>query len=815
MRIKWIIATTFVLVLSTIVVSAINYAHLEASNYNESAQRLREMSHKIQERARPEYGNETLKALPPNVHIGPFYRLDDRVEEAKVLAEPIRPEGLEASDTIFSYDFDEEGGLHSAKGRSSLEWQDGTLVIQQDETDYLINQEPIEIPKDQVGEIIIRAKAEKGKYMRLAWGKEDQLPKRWSWANRSLDIPISADNKFHTYFINAANVLRRNLETGDIIRTLLLKPSDRDGDRVEIDFIRFISKHSKYIRSPRGVTYETVAKEMRQVLYMLPAQTLDYGLTVPKKSPTLDFGCAVLFEGKPIQFTVTITDGQETISLHNQSIATTSQWHDVRLNLEPWAGKEIRLSIAVDGSKDNVALWSNPIVFSQTKKPFNIIILIEDALRGDHLSTYGYKLPTSPGKDRLSEKSMVFLNAISQATKTRPSVPSMMTSLMPTATGVWHWADVLNNAYLTLAEIMRSQGFSTASFIQNGNVGPYAGLHQGFSTLVDYELWGAETESLLGTHVMTWLDRNRDRNFFLYLHVADPHGQYDPPSPYDAWYQELAPGKTPQEPRKSVDPDWVNKPTVEGRRSLYDGEILHNDTIISGFIEKLKKLGIYEQTLLILTSDHGEHLGERGDWEHHPPGYLNVTHVPLMLVYPEQYKQGQKIEERVQLLDVMPTVLELAQVERQHFLLQGDSLVDLIEGGGQTDWRNRIVVSEEPMEMDKSRPWHNKGLFVRGSLYYRNWHMITSRSFWGTLGNFVPEIVKLKVFNVSTDPEESRPLYSFFPDLYFRYTHASLLTHLQENNIESWKKLIAFGQEQSYRFDPDVLEHLKALGYVE
>ena len=812
---KWIPVASLTLMVPLIAVSAINYSRMEANSYSASAQTLIERSEQVRAQAKPEYEDETLGALPPNELIGPFYRLDDQVSDATALKEPTRPEDIDILDNVFSYEFDEESGLRAANKLSTLERQDGALVIQHDVNDYLTNEQPIEIPKDEVGEILIRAKAKKGKHIRLAWSKKDDFKKNWTlWTDR-LDIPIVPDNKFHTYFINAANVLKRGLKTGDMIRRIALSPSDIDGDRIEIDFIRFLSKHSKYIRRPRGVTYETVANQMRQVLYMLPDQKLEYTLTIPKKFPKLDFGTAVLVDDEPVQFMVNISDEKETIILHNRSIASTSQWHDFNLDLGLWAGKSVRLSITVQGSTQNVALWSNPIVYSEPEKPFNVIILLEDTLRADHLSTHGYSLPTTPTKEKLSKNGMVFLNAVSQATKTRPSVASMMTSLLPSTTGVWHWADILHDAYLTLPEIMRSQGFATASFIQNGNAGPWAGLHQGFSTLIDQETVKGETEKLFGDHLLAWLERHRHRNFFLYLHVMDPHGEYDPPPPYDAWYQEIAPGQTPEKFEQRMDPKWVSQPTVEGRRSLYDGEILHNDAVLSTFIQTLQDLGLYQHTLFILTSDHGEYLGEHGLWQHHPPGYSQVTHVQLMLLYPERYSHGQKIPERVQLLDVMPTVLDLAMIEKGNLLFQGDSLLDLIEGGGQTDWKNRTVVSEEPTDMDKGRSWHNRGLFVRGSLFYRNWHMITSPKFWGHFGQYVPELAKFKVFNVATDPEEDRPIIWFFPDLYFRYQHASILTQLQTNNIEAWKTWTSFGQDQTYRFDPDVLEHLKALGYVE
>ena len=134
---------------------------------------------------------------------------------------------------------------------------------------------------------------------------------------------------------------------------------------------------------------------------------------------------------------------------------------------------------------------------------------------------------------KLIKKGVLFLNAFSKAAKTRPTCPSIMTSLYPTATGVWNFSEMLDDRYLTLAEIMRNQGFATASFIQNDNAGPYAGLHQGFSNLFDAETMGSRDVEMYSKKLYGWIEANRDRNFFLYLHLIDPHGVYDPPKPFD------------------------------------------------------------------------------------------------------------------------------------------------------------------------------------------------------------------------------------------------------------------------------------------
>jgi arylsulfatase len=466
----------------------------------------------------------------------------------------------------------------------------------------------------------------------------------------------------------------------------------------------------------------------------------------------------------------------------------------------------------VSGSASNVALWSNPVVQARPTKRFNVVFLLEDALRADYLSAYGFGLDTSPNKNALMrERGIQFDWAISQAPKTRPSVPSLMTSLYPTATGVWHFTDMLSEQYLTLAEIMRRQGFVTASFIQNGNAGPYAGLHQGFSQLLDENVMGSATENVLGGRVLSWLERNRDQNFFLYIHAIDPHGPYAPSAPFDNWYKEAEGQGTPVK-RGQLDPDWVKKPTVEGRQRRYAGEIRHNDALLPQLLRKMDSLGLSDDTLLVLLSDHGEYMGEHGRSGHDSPGRAPVIRVPLMMSYPKQFTTPKRLDAVVQLVDVMPTILELAGVDRSGLLLQGDSLVDLIAGNRPGFWRDRVAVSEEPDIMLKQRPC------TCASLFFRDWHVISSVVLWpGRTAGFLPQYqapVKTLVYAFRDDPGEVQAVRSFLPDLYVRWAAYDVLSELQGANMTTWRKLTG-GEGVDLRLDPATLEHLHGLGYVQ
>jgi arylsulfatase A-like enzyme len=803
-----------VLVLTLVGVHVYNIVHLDPGAWRANAEPLLTRAREISERARPEYQDLALATLPPNPHTGPFYRLDDRLHEAEILDQPPAAPQPDDGMALYAFEFNDPGspGLIATDGGSAPLVEDGMLkMLGFSGRDHLTNAAPMAIPQNDIGEIVIRARASQQTWMRLAWSREDNPEKMW---NNRLDINLLGDGEFHTYVINGRNALRRGLDSGEALARLFLRPADTWWTDVEIDFIRFLSKRSRYLTAQNGVLYETLGGEMRKVLYMLPEQTLEWTIDVPEDGPTLEFGNAVPLEGQPATFEVRIATADESVMLHTRTVDTSADWHDVQFDLSRWAGQRVRLQLKATGDVRNVALWSNPLLSSTAKERLNVIILLEDALRADYLSAHGYERETSPNKTALMrERGIQFDWAVSQATKTRPSVPSLMTSLYPTATGVWHLTDMLSERYLTLAEILRVQGFATASFIQNGNAGPSAGLHQGFSELYDEQTMGQATEEIYGERVFSWLERHRDRNFFLYLHAIDPHGPYEPPPPFDAWYKEVADKGSPVAWSPEFEPESMRQPTAEGRRKRYAGEIRHNDALLPRLLDKLSSLGLAESTLLILLADHGEYMGEHGLWDHKPPGLMPVIHVPLMMVYPKRFQEPKRIEAPVQLIDVMPTILELAEVDPAGLLLQGDSLVGLIEGREPERWRDRVVISEEPTVM------HKQGPCRCASAIRRDQHVISSTAAHLWLvhgGRFLPSLipfVNTRVYQFRDDPTEQRALVSGLPDLYVRWLASDLFAELQDANMTTQRKLTE-GESVDLQLDPDTLDHLRGLGYV-
>ena len=516
-----------VLLLSLVALHVVNHVRVDAGGLSAAVEPLIERAREIESRARPEYQGHALATLPPSEINGAFYRLDERLAEAKVAKAPNLEAGGKAA-ILYALEMDDPStsGLVAPKDDVTQRLQQGVLSLSgHDGTGYLTNATPITVRRDEVGDIIIRARATKHTRLTLGWSKEANPANPFK---HQVDMSLEQSDEPQSYVINARDILRRGLGPDDLVAHIFLRPSAVADAVVEIDYIRFVSKLGVFLSAINGVVHEEIGGEMRPAIYMLTDQSLLWPIDVPAEMPRLDLGQGLLGGDVPVNFSVTVEHDGVTKVVQDANVSSTLSWQDASIDLQPWAGKSVNVGLHVEAaSSKTLALWSNPRIWSARKDRFNVIIILEDALRADYLSTYGYKRETSPNKTAVMDRQgVVFEHAFSQANKTRPSVPSILTGLYPTATGVWHFSDYLSERYLTLAEIMRSQGFVTASFIQNGNAGAYAGLHQGFEVLRDAKLMGKAAENILGEPVFEWMEEHRDQNFFLYLHAIDPHGPY-------------------------------------------------------------------------------------------------------------------------------------------------------------------------------------------------------------------------------------------------------------------------------------------------
>ena len=322
-----------------------------------------------------------------------------------------------------------------------------------------------------------------------------------------------------------------------------------------------------------------------------------------------------------------------------------------------------------------------------SEPPSNVLLISIDTLRADHLGCYGYERPTSPAVDALAADSVLFRQAIAQAPSTLHSHASMLSSLLPQHHRASRDADTrLPEEALTLAEVLRAAGYRTGAFTGGGQMARIYGLDQGF------ELYEEPKKELFAGTVqvaLPWIDEHADERFFLFLHSYEVHHPYSPPDEYRQLLGIDYDGPLPSQ----VDKDLLER--INGEEpvldiddadldyivSLYDAEIRSMDDGLATLIGALKARGLYDQTLIVFTSDHGEEFDEHGrvGWHSHSL-YDELLHVPLIVKLPEGRRAGTTIDAQVRSIDIAPTVLAaLGYPLPKEF--SGADLAPLIDGG--------------------------------------------------------------------------------------------------------------------------------------
>jgi arylsulfatase A-like enzyme len=323
----------------------------------------------------------------------------------------------------------------------------------------------------------------------------------------------------------------------------------------------------------------------------------------------------------------------------------------------------------------------------------NVLLIGIDTLRADHLGCYGYPRPTSPRIDALCEEAVVFETAISQSPWTLPAFASIFTGVIPSShrAGEGKVAAIslltqararftaLHPSRETLATRLRRAGWRTASFVSNSFVGPDFGLTRGFQDFVE-----TETSDTVVKAALAWLEQHARERFFLFLHIIDPHQPYSPPradaAPFiDPAYNGplglsypatlLGGAQTEADRRRVID--------------LYDGEVRFVDRLVGRVLDALGRLGVKEQTLIVVTSDHGEGLFEHGHLGHGQTLYDELLHVPLIVRFPGRTPKG-RVSAQVRTLDIAPTVLDAIGITPPSHL-DGVSLMPLARGDGGGD----------------------------------------------------------------------------------------------------------------------------------
>lgn len=308
---------------------------------------------------------------------------------------------------------------------------------------------------------------------------------------------------------------------------------------------------------------------------------------------------------------------------------------------------------------------SNP---SQGQPRDNLVLISIDTLRPDHLGCYGHPVPTSPNIDRLCDDSVVFDQAIAHAPSTLHSHASILTSLLPHHhQATWGGKTRLPDSAVTLAETLRAAGYSTAAFTGGGQMDRVFGLDQGFDSYIQ-----PGEERFMGTvrRALDWLQQNPARPFFLFLHTYEVHHPYEPSAEHlDEVGSDYA-GDLPD--HISIDllreinqkKAAIDEADLEHIKRTYDAEIRSMDEALGVLVETLRQQDLYDSTMIVLTSDHGEEFGEHGvvGWHSHTL-YDELLRVPLIFKLSGSRRAGLRVSPQVRSIDIAPTIVAALGLE--------------------------------------------------------------------------------------------------------------------------------------------------------
>lgn len=441
--------------------------------------------------------------------------------------------------------------------------------------------------------------------------------------------------------------------------------------------------------------------------------------------------------------------------------------------------------------------------------PPNIILILVDALRRDHVGLYGYPKPTTPFIDELGHGGVVFDDALSQAPQTLNSTASLFTSrsfpfllkgvehdpipgIAPEQKEQWARTPRLAAANLTLAEVLQQAGYQTIALFNNPHHHATSGFGQGFdrTTLLDRDSGQAyaRVDSVAAAFLDWHTTRDHDRPYFAYLHLMDPHNPYRPPEEYRKLFST---GKGRYIYVNGAPDPSFNTADLETMKALYDAEIRYLDDGLRALRDELLRRGDLEDTVIVITADHGEELMDHEGLGHGKTVELEQLRIPMVLAGgPVSRTADTRIETPVRNLDLAPTIVEIAGLDTPGGF-EGASLLPLFD-----------EASPRPDPPRISYAWISR---LR-SLTSAEWHCTRDLA-----------TDRLKLYFRPDDPTGMSDVAGENQEM------AALcireLDLMEKLKIESEKKAAALKAiETGSSLPPEsdkVLEQLKALGYIE
>ncbi len=483
-------------------------------------------------------------------------------------------------------------------------------------------------------------------------------------------------------------------------------------------------------------------------------------------------------------------------------------WQEEVISLDAMQGQVVRLEL-VNESTENNFYWSRPQLWRaakvstqwDTKKaPKHVVLLLIDTMRADKFKVVNPQSRVkTPTIDTIAQNGVTFLNAQSPENWTKPSVASVLTSLWPMTHRAKTDAAKLADQATMISEVYKQAGLTTGSFIANGYVSDKFGFNQGWDHYINYIRDAKSTKAQdVFKDAATWMETNKDKRMFVYIQTIDPHVPYDPPDTFLKMYDNNAyegivqPRITAQqlEQAKKNPPMITFTPRDRNRlEALYDGEVSYHDDEFGKFLARLKSAGLYDDTLFVVTADHGEEFYDHQSFGHGHSTYQELLHVPMFYSYAKALPKGLSEERTVSTVDIAPTMLDISGVKAPA-AFEGKSLLPIMLG------------KDVPAPMVAFSDFLDDRRVIRAGRY-----------------KLVLRGAKPELFDLKNDPGETKVLNAANSPVAFSYCRGLLGQFLGTGDRAHWLEQAKGKQsalpEQNIQIDDKTRDQLRAIGYMQ
>lgn len=500
------------------------------------------------------------------------------------------------------------------------------------------------------------------------------LRKNWTTLQRTDSLPVGNE------LVIEGDYIRKRSGTKTFPRTLLDYPTVPGAVAAHLGLVS--------PANPRAYSELTLGIDCRRATVATAPTELVYQVELPENA-RLDFAVAVRrkewrafkdgirLHGPRAEHVLTFRvlleqeDGTRT-PLWERSVASDERdrYINAKVDLAPWSTEVVRLHFECEfeasGTADEwgaLGVWAEPVIWSDVSdaRP-NIVVLLIDTLRADRLGVYGWARARTPQLDALAKRGVRFQDATSAASWTLPSHASMFTSTYPSQHGLWQ-DQRLPESLVTVAEVLRDEGYRTAAFAERGFLKADHGFARGFERFNSHVRNCTETFSVAAK----WIGERRTP-FFAFVHTYKVHAPHVPSDEFSAGYvrEYSGEGTGVSFMRELVEDRKGPLPSLDAQRylsDLYDAEIAELDFAVGEFLAELEEAGKLENTLLVVTSDHGEEFFEHGAFSHGASLYQEQLHVPLIVYWKGHMDGGVVATHLVHGVDLAPTLAAAAGAE--------------------------------------------------------------------------------------------------------------------------------------------------------